>query len=222
MSDLLLPGEAPPDPIKPLRRSFRWFQVVILLALAAMAGFLWWQARQDRLALRSFQRPIVVLRDIRFLPVERGNSGLFWQFVAFWENTGLTTARNVQTHVHYWTGPVSPGFTHMTPNDFTGQYFDLGAHETINTPDFMVPAPAMVGAKASAGEMVIWGQATYHESIPPGRPHITHFCYAVTWIGGDPNNAALPLDVRTNWCEEGNCTDEACIAQGYTPAPPPS
>jgi hypothetical protein len=219
MSDILL-GDPPPDPVKTLRRAFRRFQIMVLLALAAMAAFLAWEARQDRATLHSMQRPIVVLHDIKFLPVERGNSGLYWQFIADWQNTGLTTARNVQTHVHYWTGPVAPGFTHMTPNDFTGQYFDLSPHETINTPDFMAPAQAMLGPKASAGEMVIWGQATYHEGQAGGRPHITHFCYAVTWVGGDPNNAQLPLDVRTNHCEEGNCMDDECIATGYAPTPP--
>lgn len=214
-----LPADPPPDPAKTIQRAFRRFQFVVLAALVAMGGFLAWQARQDHAVLRRLQRPIVVLRDFKFLPVERGDSGLSWQFVAYWENAGLGTARNVQTHVHYWTGPVSPGFTHMTPNDFTGQAFDLSPHETINEPDFMVPAPAMHGPKASPGEMLIWGQATYHEAQEGGRPHITHFCYAVTWVGGDPDNGKLPLDARTNWCEEGNCMDDECLAKGYSPTP---
>lgn len=214
MSETLV-GDQPPDPVKTLQRAFRRFQIVVLLALLAMGGFLAWQARRDHAILHAMQRPIVVLRGIKFLPVEPGNRGLSWQFVAYWQNAGLTTARNVQTRIHYWTGPVNPGFTHTTPNDFTGPFFDLSPHETIDKPGFIVPALAMLRAKTVAGEMLIWGQATYHEARSGGRPHITHFCYAVTWIGGDPNNAQLPLDVHTARCDEGNCVDDECIAKGY-------
>jgi hypothetical protein len=209
-----------PDYAPRLKRAFRRLEVLVLLGFLALGAFLYWQGRQYRLALHDIQRPVVVLRDIKFLPVHRADGALSWQFVAYWENAGITGARAAQSDVHYWTGPVTPGFSRMKPNDFLSEQFDLGPRETINRPYFSIPAEAMAAAKETPDYLIIWGGAIYHEARPGGGPHMTRFCYVVTGVGGDPANPAVPLDVRTNWCREGNCTDDDCLTQGYTMTPP--
>jgi hypothetical protein len=197
MSNTLL-GEPAPDPVPPLRRAFRRLQIIVLLMLAAMAGALAWQIRQDRATWRDTQRPIVVLRDLKFLPVPRADAAPVWQLVAIWENAGLSTARNVQTDMHYWTGPVSPGFTLMNPNSTTTAPFDVGPRESIDLPARNIPPEAIDAARATPGYLIVWGGARDHEALPGGRPHITRFCYAVTWIGAAPGRPVSSLDVRTH------------------------
>lgn len=123
--------------------------------------------------------------------------------------------------MHYWTGPVSPDFTLMNPNSATTAPFDVGPRESIDLPAFNIPPEANDAARATPGYLIVWGSARDHGALPGGRPHITRFCYAVTWIGAAPGRPVSPLDVRTNWCAEGNCTDADCVARGYTnPAAP--
>ena len=180
------------------------------LGLAALGAFLYRQYRQYRLALHDIRRPFVVLRDVKSLPEHRADGELSWQFVAYWENAGIASARLVQTTVHYWTGPVTPGFSHSKPNDFTGQPYDLGPRETIGVPYFGMSAQAVAAARDTPGYLIIWGGALYHEAQPGGGPHITRFCYMVAGINGDPANPAAPLDLRKQLVRRGNCTDEGC------------
>ena len=120
-----------PDYAPRLRRAFRRLEVLVLLGLLALGAFLYWQGRQFRSALRDLQRPAIVLHDIKFLPVHPKDSALFWQFVTYWENTGITGARAVRTDMHYSTGPVTTGFTRTKSTDFAGRPFDLGPRDCL-------------------------------------------------------------------------------------------
>jgi hypothetical protein len=214
-----LDDEPPPDPaaeLSRLRRQIRWLQVIVLLGFVGVAGALYWQTRQVGTSLADVERPFVTFKDGQFLPVT-GNGQPAWQFVGAWDNAGNTTAVDLQAQISYWTGAgLEPGFTKKNPSANPTGALTLGPRTTITVPDFTVPAQALVAAKQSPGFIAIWGVARYREAAPDRPTHTTRFCEYVTWIDGDPLHD-VRLAVRTNACREGNCTDEACVAQGYPP-----
>jgi hypothetical protein len=221
MSDASGSESDPAQLVRRLRRSLRWFQIVMLLAFAGLAGVVYWQNRSMEAALARTQRAFVVLKEAKFLPVWRGTNDLAWQFVAEWENAGNTNAEDMITRIDRWTGPgLVPGFTKTTMLSSDRPPFALGPRTTVKLPDFRLPSQAMVAAKQTQEFLVIWGSAAYRDAGPGGKRHVTRFCYEVTWIGGDPTNAGSTLDVRYDWCKEGNCTDEDCVRQGYTEKAP--
>jgi hypothetical protein len=206
----------PAEPVHRLRRQIRWLQVIVVLGFVGIAGALYWQAHVIGTDLAEARRPFVAFKDGQFLPVT-GTGQPAWQFVATWENAGNTTAVDLQTQISYWTGAgLEPGFTKKEASPSLTGSLTLGPRTTLTVPDFTLPAQSLLAAKQSPGFLAIWGVARYREPIA-GRPvHTTRFCNYVTWIDGDPMHD-VRLAVRTNACREGNCTDEACFAQGYPP-----
>jgi hypothetical protein len=90
----------------------------------------------------------------------------------------------------------------------------LGPHTTVTIPDFTLPADALLGAMQSPGFIAIWGVARYCEARGDRLSHTMRFCNFVTWLRGDPAQDTA-LDIHYNACREGDCTDEACVGQGY-------
>jgi hypothetical protein len=206
----------PPDPMQLLRRRIRWLQVIVLLGFAGVAGALYWQSQVIRDALDATERPFIAFKRAEFLPVT-GTGQPAWQFVGEWANSGNTNAVNMRAQVSVWTGPGLEGdFTksEAAPNPIGPM--TLGPRTTITVPDLTLPAETLVEAKKTPGYIAIWGLARYGEGRPARPAHIMRFCYFVTWIGGDPMRDTR-LDVRSNTCRAGNCTDHACTAQGYAP-----
>lgn len=213
-----LEGKAAPDPaeqVHRLRRQIRGLQVIVLLGFVGIAAVLYWQSRVIASSVADAQRPFVAFKDGQFLPVT-GTGQPAWQFVGVWDNDGNSNAVDLQVQVSVWTGAgLQPGFT-KTASANPIANLTLGPRTTLSVPDFTLPAETLAAAKQSPGFLAIWGVAKYQEETP-GRPvHITRFCDYVTWIDGDPLHD-VRLGVRYNACREGNCTDSACVAQGYTP-----
>ncbi len=206
-----------PDDTKPLlrlRRQMRWLQVFVVVGFAGIGGALYWQARVIREELVDAQRPFVAFKEGRFLPVT-GTGQPAWQFVAVWENGGNTSAIDLHAQVSVWTGPgLQAGFTKSDASPNPTGPLTLGPHTIVTIPDFTLPADALLGAKQSPGFIAIWGEAQYREARGDRPSHTTRFCNFVTWLRGDPARDTA-LDIRYNACREGNCTDEACVAQGY-------
>jgi hypothetical protein len=202
------------DPVLPLRRQIRWLQVIVAVGALGIAGALYWQSQMIGDDLAEAQRPFVAFKEGRFLPVT-GTGQPAWQFVGIWENAGNTSAVDLRARVSVWSGPgLQPGFTKADSSPNPVGPLTLGPRTTVTVPDFTLPAETLVAARQSPGFITVWGVATYREARS-GRPsHTTRFCNVVTWVGGDPmRNTAL--DIRYNACGEGNCTDAACVAQGY-------
>jgi hypothetical protein len=201
-------------PLQSLRRQMRWLQLIVVVGIAGIAGALYWQSRVISDDLADAQRPFVAFKEGRFLPVT-GTGQPAWQFVGVWENAGNTNAIDLRVQVSVWSGAgLQPGFTKTDASSNPIGPLTLGPRTAVTVPDFTLPAETLLGAKQSPGFVTIWGVARYHEARP-GRPsHTTRFCNFVTWVGGDPTRSTA-LDVRYNACGEGNCTDEACVAQGY-------
>lgn len=213
-----LEGKPAPDPASPvhsLRRQIRWLQMIVLLGFAGIAGALYWQGRVVATSVADAQRPFVAFKDGQFLPVT-GTGQPAWQFVGLWDNDGNTNAVDLRVQVSVWTGAgLQPGFTKTASANPIGG-LTLGPRTTLTVPDFTLPAETLAAAKQSPGFLAIWGMAKYREEAP-GRPeHTTRFCDYVTWIDGDPLHD-VRLGVRYNACREGNCTDSACVAQGFPP-----
>ena len=206
----------PAEPVHRLRRQVRWLQAIMVLGFAGIAGALYWQSRAIADRLANAERPFVAFKDGQFLPVT-GNNQPAWQYVESWENGGNTNARDLAVQVSYWTGAgLQPGFTrHVISSNPIGS-LTLGPRTTLTVPDFTLPADTLVAAKQSPGFLTIWGVARYHEEAPSRPQHTTRFCDYVTWVDGDPMHG-LHLAVRYNACREGNCTDQACVEQGYPP-----
>jgi hypothetical protein len=204
-----------------VRRSQRWFQIVMLLAFAGLAGVVYWQGRSIQAALANTQRAFVVLKDATFLPVRHGTNELAWQFADEWENAGNTNSEDLTTQISYWTGPgLSPGFSKTMVSPSRRRPFTLGPHATVKLPSFILSQEALGAARQSPGFLIIWGSAIYRDVLPGHGRRMTRFCYRVTWIGGDPANADNNLDVRYDRCSEGNCSDEDCARQGYAETAP--
>lgn len=210
------PKPDPAEPMHRLRRQIRWLQVIVLLGFAGIAGALYWQNREIALSLADAQRPFVAFKDGQFLPVT-GSGQPAWQFVGLWENGGNTTAVDLRVQLSVWAGAgLQPGFTKTEASANPVGGLTLGPKTTLTVPDFTLPAETLVAAKQSPGFLAIWGVAKYQDATP-GRPaRTTRFCNYVTWIDGDPMHD-IRLGPRYNACREGNCTDAACVAQGYPP-----
>jgi len=200
--------------LQSLRRQVRWLQVIVVVGFAGIAGALYWQSRVIGDELAAAQRPFIAFKEGRFLPVT-GTGQPAWQFVGVWENAGNTGATDLRAQVSVWSGSgLQPGFTKSDGSANPIGPLTLGPRTSVTVPDFTLPAETLVAAKQSPGFLAIWGVARYRESRPDRPSHTTRFCNYVTWVSGDPiHNTAL--DIRYNACGEGNCTDEACVAQGY-------
>jgi hypothetical protein len=214
-----LEGKPAPDlaePLERLRRHIRWLQVIVAVGFVAIAGALYWQGHVVANSVADAQRPFVAFKDGQFLPVT-GNGQPAWQFVGLWDNDGNTNALDLQVQISLWTGAgLQPGFTKKDASSNPIGGLTLGPRTTLTVPDFTLPAEALAAAKHAPGYLAIWGVARYREEAP-GRPaHVTRFCNYVTWVDGDPMHD-LRLAVRYNACREGNCTDAACVAEGYAP-----
>jgi hypothetical protein len=206
----------PAEPVRHLRRQMHWLQAIVLLGFAAIAGALYWQSRVIGDQLDATERPFIAFKQPEFLPVI-GTGQPAWQFVGTWENAGNTNAVNLRAQVSVWAGPgLQEGFTksEAAPNPIGP--LTLGPRTSVTVPDFTLPAETLVAAKQTPGYVAFWGVARYDEARPYRPSHTTRFCYFITWVGGDPMRDTR-LDVRFNACRVGNCTDESCLAQGYSP-----
>jgi hypothetical protein len=149
-------------------------------------------------------RASILLRNIEARPIhnEQQNSITGWRFFPFWDNSGSTLARNVESNTNFTKVDTSV-ISSADPSDLTFDYPDYNpldvsnAQISIGPRSFIYGRPveidvtAMEEVKLARSYAFLWGWIEYDDVFL--RRHRTEFCYRFHLVG----------DLSSEKCEFG-------------------
>jgi hypothetical protein len=191
---------------------------VVAILVAGIYTFEAWKANGlTREALESVQRAFVVYNSLgvwSYLDL-RNNKKLVYLLRPIWENSGNTPTRNLRIYVSE-IKPAKPPYANLdfsqTANTvFTAMF--IAPHGVIRGADRVISAEDLFNVRDGKSFFYVWGWATYKDTFPNTKPHMTRFCTVLIGAFFDPNDLTKLTGVNTESCPTYNCADEECEEQ---------
>jgi hypothetical protein len=195
---------------------------LVVTAYTIFSGFQWWEIRQSRLQTDRLNIAFVSVADNKMFSVVDKDRGAVveWDISPEWENSGNTTAINLDIKV--LCVPGSPGLTEQfdwkkavaSRKDIFANKMNtfLAPHAKHELGICPIPPAFFVLLENTPGmHLYIQGIATY-EDVLTRAPHVTRYCVEETGIKGDPlsSNPGIVLTAPVSCPGKNNCTDEQC------------
>ena len=206
--------------------------ILTLLAILIYTGLTYCLTRQNSTAIKisrqSFtdvQRAFVFPSQLRGMYFNNSTYGIS----AVWMNSGSIPTVGMTTFTSYCA------MVKQMPDDY--KFPNLTGCKDVKKPFF---TKFVIGPKAeSSGAEVfyspldmtrtnamdqiqyVWGWARYWDVFQrlDRSPHVTRFCYRLTWFFGNINKPDATTESVSTPCRIGNCADNECVKQGI-PDPP--
>ena len=93
----------------------------------------------------------------------------------------------------------------------------IAPHEVVSGSDREIPADDIVKLHDGKGFFYVWGWATYRDTFPKTKRHMTRFCVVLTGALFDSKDTTIAttksVGLINEFCPVHNCADEECEEQ---------
>lgn len=219
-------------------------EVVVNVATLCVVSFYTWFAYQQTTAIHAanddntkntyvIQRPFIYSPGMGITPLVGKDGITELALNPTIVNGGNTPPTKLSIYINYYTptDEITPAYTFPDLQNVTVQTGAGGPKDAVRISSQTYSTQDLADFADHKRHLYVYGHIEYDDAFVGSPHHVTLYCWELTGIVGDPNafanliraaaagapvpaGAIASISLNFPACQEHNCTDDGCKAQG--------